>query len=46
MYGNSANGAHAYNWYPTQDFSSIVIFEPQNGQAQATSAYKAYFGIY
>ncbi|KAI0293577.1 hypothetical protein BC826DRAFT_1014902 [Russula brevipes] len=43
---SSGQGGHAYNWYPTPDFSSIQIFDPQNGETLNASQYSAYFGIY
>ncbi|KAI0293576.1 hypothetical protein BC826DRAFT_1014885 [Russula brevipes] len=42
----TGQGGHAYNWYPTPDFSSIQIFDPQNGETLSSSRYNAYFGIY
>jgi len=42
----TGQGGHAYNWYPTPDFSSIQIFDPQNGETLNSSRYNAYFGIY
>ncbi|KAJ7452614.1 hypothetical protein FB451DRAFT_694833 [Mycena latifolia] len=37
---------HAFNWTLTDDRTTILFFEPQNGQISATSEYTAVWGTY
>ena len=47
MFGRNATGAeHAYNWYLTADLSSVIFFEPQNGNEMANPHYVGYFSVF
>jgi len=47
MFGENASGAkHAYNWYPSPDFSSIIFFEPQHGNEMVNPGYNGYFSVF
>jgi len=47
MFGRNASGdAHAYNWYLSADLSSIIFFEPQNGNEMINPGYNGYFSVF
>jgi hypothetical protein len=47
MFGENISGKkHSYNWYLTQDLSSLVFFEPQNGTEVTPTGYTGYFGLF